>query len=50
MLGSQISQWFAEINVYTLSQEEFEALRIFDNEIKIESQEEEKYIMEVVKK
>ena len=32
MLGSQISQWFAEINVYTLSQEEFEALRIFDNE------------------
>lgn len=32
MLGSQISQWFAEINVYNLSQEEFEALRIFDNE------------------
>ena len=32
MLGSQIAQWFAEINVYSLSQEEFDALKIFDNE------------------
>ena len=32
MLGNQIAQWFAEINVYSLSQEEFDALSIFDNE------------------
>lgn len=32
LLGSQISQWFAEINIYSLSQEEFDTLKIFDNE------------------
>lgn len=32
MLGTQIAQWFAEINIYSLSQEEFDALKIFDNE------------------
>lgn len=30
MLGNQIAQWFAEIDVYLLSDEEFEALKIFD--------------------
>ena len=32
MIGSQIAQWCAEINIYSLSQEEFDALKIFDNE------------------
>ena len=32
MLGTQITQWFAEINIYSLTQEEFEVLKIFDNE------------------
>lgn len=32
MLGSQLSQWFSEINIYSLSEEEFEALKIFDSQ------------------
>ncbi len=32
MLGSQISHWFAQINIYDLTQEEFDVLKIFDNE------------------
>ncbi len=31
-LGSQLAQWFAEIDIYSLSQEEFDVLRLFDNQ------------------
>ena len=31
-LGTELAQWFAEIDIYSLSQEEFDVLRLFDNQ------------------